>query len=191
MNKTDKANSDQMIELESERDRMGEFERQFREPNANSRLRSDLKVEEVFEKAGFKSMKWEDLSLQMKSWIKSGRNKNVFGVSLRPWDEGLGYHIFGKPEAGTYYLLKKTGKDYAWTRIWLDKEEPHFEPLNHDSSLSEVIGTVAYHEFGEKPKETMAHHSKGEATDLGNGEMGKETEETRKKVMKNFRPWEK
>jgi hypothetical protein len=191
MNPSNQKETDELIKDETERDKIGKFERQFRDLNDSSRLRADLKVEEVFEKAGYKPMEWMDLSPQMKSWITSSRaGKGAYGVSLRPWEEGLGHMIFGKPEEGAYYLLRKTGKNYAWSRFWLDGETPRFEPLNHDSSLSEVIGTVAYHEFGEESVSVMGNHSKGEAMDLSGPQPI--SEEQRKKIGRTLaRPWEK
>ena len=157
MDPTNQANTNQLIESETARDEMGEFKEQFYDPREKSGLRYGLRVDDIFKGAGFKPMEWRELSSQIQDLIHNKRvNKGAFGVGLMPWEEGKGHSIFGKPEKGTYYLLRKMGNGYAWSRFWLEGETPHFEPIKPNSSayssLSEIIDTVAYHEFGEKPQ---------------------------------------
>lgn len=172
MHPSDQKNTDKLIELVNERDEMAEFERRFRDRERGNVLREGVTLNAVFEKAGYKPMKWEELSLTMHSWIQNGFRRGYYGITARPWEKEQ--MIFGKPHEGTYYLVQKSGKNFSWSRLWVEGETPRIEPMNHDSSLAEVIGTVAYHEFGEKPE------SKTEAV-----------EETRTKAKKNLRPWEK
>ena len=81
--------------------------------------------------------------------------------------------MFTNPKEGIWYFLKKTGQNYAWSCMWLDGEEYRIEPMNHNSTLHQIIGTVAYNKFGEKPEPKT-----------------ETVEETRTKAKKNLRPWE-
>lgn len=172
MHPSDKENMDKLIGFIEERDEIGAFERQFRDRERGNVLKEGVSLSTVFEKAGYKPMKWEELSPTMHSWIQNGFGRGYYGISARPWEKDQ--MIFGKPREGAYYLVKKSGKNFSWSRLWVEGETPRIEPLNHDSSLSEVISTVAYHEFGEKPEPKT-----------------KTVEEVRTKAKKNLRPWEK
>jgi len=177
MNTMDSKGTEILLGEESKKSETGGFKLQFKDQENSHRLRANLRVEEIFEKADLKQMTWKGLSSQMQSYILNREvRKGEYGIPERPWERIMGYQIFGKPEKGSYYFLRKMGKNYAWSRIWLNGEMPHYEKLHHDSSLSEIIDTVALHEFGEK-----AELKQGEA---------KRVEETRGGVRKNLRPWE-
>lgn len=150
MNPGDKKNMDELMEMDSRRDQMGDFVRQFRDRERGNVIREDTSFEKIFERAGFEPTEWGDLPEKLRKRVEGDRNAQyIFGVSMRPWEEDSGYQIFGNKSKRVWYLVKKMRKVVAWSRLWMEGEEPVVLPINHDSSLGEVIGTVGYHEFGE------------------------------------------
>jgi len=71
--------------------------------------------------------------------------------------------------------MKKVGRDqYAWSRFSIDESGKRMLlPFNTKSSLSEIVGILAYHKFGEKPEE-----------------QAEASEETRVDIKRSLRPWE-
>jgi hypothetical protein len=173
MNPTEEKNSSENIGREVRRDKMAEFERQFRDPEKGNRLREGVTINEVMEKAGLVQKQWAEIPLALHPSIFLAHRKGHFGVSARPWETENNYTIFGGGSGSYYFMYKNRGNDFAWSRLWVDGHTPRMESINHDSTLDEVIANVAYHEFGERPMNEEAV-----------------VEKTREKAKKNLRPWE-
>ncbi len=150
MNSSDKNNTDKLIELVAERDRIGEFERQFRNSEGGNVLKEGVTLETIFEKAGYKPMKWRNLSPMMPLYVVDAKDKGAYGISANPGDAESGQLIFGNSDEGVYYFVLKSGNGFSWSRMWTENGIQKISDLNNNSTLSNMIGLVAYHKFGEE-----------------------------------------
>lgn len=176
MDPLDQEKANALLRRGIEMNQISEFKRQFRDPKNSSKLREGLKIEEVFEKAGMEKVAWSDIPLKMQSFIMS-TNKYEYGapgVTASPGEPSLGQMIFGNKAENIYYAIQKSEEGFAWSRFWKKwgSETLRFEPINHNSSLSKIIDTVAFHEFGER-----LESKQGEKEAI---------EETREKTDKNL-----
>lgn len=173
MNPSDKKNTDQLIELTSERDRIGDFERQLLDRERGNLPRKGITLNAIFEKAGLKKIEWVNVPIQFHPFIMRAAEQGVPGVGAKPWETDQGQMIFGNTAKNTYYLVKESDKNFAWTRFWMEDEKLHNDPLGENATLSRVIEIVAAHEFGKK------HEAKAEIA-----------EKAREKARESLRHWE-
>lgn len=122
----------------------------FRDPKNPSIMKSDLEIDDVLKKAGFKEVQFEDIPDELKEAVKTSKSKRLYAYPLnsRNGKQIPGMQIFINKNGNTLYFVNKTrGGFYSWSRLERDENRIKIDAINHDSNIGEVINTIGFFEI--------------------------------------------
>jgi hypothetical protein len=140
------------------------FSQLFRDPEKPYELKSHLTPDQLFDKAGFREVKFEDLDPKLQEGIKNRKSQSWYGYPLYSSSskQNERSHIFANSNGDTVYCVLDTGdNDYSWSRLRKVANGYKISTLNHDSNLSDMISIISFFEIKNRQNPTLYPNYEG------------------------------
>lgn len=136
----------------------GNFERSFRDPADATRIQKGLTPTDILGKLGFSKVGFTEFDSGLQEALRKLR-QDWYGKPFNRLTGELAADsvILKNQDESVIYFFRNGGGDcYAWSRVEKKGDGYYVDQYNHDSSIGEVIGGIAFYEI-KHAKSPKAH----------------------------------